>query len=72
MKSDHMLMILEKPLTRVLPELHEELNDNSNNNGNNNIINNNDNHNELITNRALYAKWKSDGLRKMKVCSSDL
>ena len=32
LKSDHMLMILEKPLTRVLPELHEELNDNSENN----------------------------------------
>ena len=34
LKSDHMLMILEKPLTRVLPELHEELNDNSNSNNN--------------------------------------
>jgi len=32
LKSDHMLMILEKPLTRILPELHEELNDNSENN----------------------------------------
>ena len=31
LKSDHMLMILEKPLTRILPELHEELNDNSEN-----------------------------------------
>tara|TARA_B100000424_G_scaffold105607_1_gene79513 strand:- start:1622 stop:2674 length:1053 start_codon:yes stop_codon:yes gene_type:complete len=33
LKSDHMLMVLEKPLTRVLPELHEELNDNNDNNG---------------------------------------
>ena len=32
LKSDHMLMILEKPLTRILPELHEELTDNNDSN----------------------------------------
>ncbi len=39
LKSDHMLMILEKPLTRILPELHEELNDNNENNNNFSIKN---------------------------------
>ena len=34
LKSDHMLMVLEKPLTRVLPELHEELNDSNDTNNN--------------------------------------
>ena len=27
LKSEHMLLVLDKPLTRVLPELHEELTD---------------------------------------------
>jgi len=27
LKSEHMLLVLEKPLTRILPELHEELTD---------------------------------------------
>lgn len=34
LNSDHMLMVLEKPLTRVLPELHEELNDSNDTNNN--------------------------------------
>ena len=29
MKSEHMLLILEKPLTRILPELHEDMDENS-------------------------------------------
>ncbi len=29
MKSEHMLLILEKPLTRILPELHEDIDDSS-------------------------------------------
>ena len=32
LKSDHMLLILEKPLTRILPELHEDLDETNNNN----------------------------------------
>ena len=31
MKSDHMLLILEKPLTRILPELHEDLDETNKN-----------------------------------------
>ena len=30
MKSEHMLLILEKPLTRILPELHEDLEESNN------------------------------------------
>ena len=29
MKSEHMLLILEKPLTRILPELNEDIDDSS-------------------------------------------
>ena len=29
LKSEHMLLIIEKPLTRILPELHEDTDDNS-------------------------------------------
>ena len=34
LKNDHLLMVIDKPLTRILPELHEE---------NNNFLNNNNN-----------------------------
>lgn len=37
MKSDHMLLILEKPLTRILPELHEDLEESSNFNSGSNM-----------------------------------
>tara|TARA_B100001093_G_scaffold158987_2_gene151453 strand:- start:7622 stop:8686 length:1065 start_codon:yes stop_codon:yes gene_type:complete len=37
MKSEHMLLILEKPLTRILPELHEDLEDSNNFNTGNNM-----------------------------------
>lgn len=37
LKSEHMLLVLEKPLTRVLPELHED----SDNSNINNSLNNN-------------------------------
>jgi len=30
LKSEHMLLVIEKPLTRILPELHEETDDSSN------------------------------------------
>ena len=29
MKSEHMLLVLEKPLTRILPELHEDMDENT-------------------------------------------
>lgn len=34
LKSEHMLLVLEKPLTRILPELHEELTDSNDMNKN--------------------------------------
>lgn len=37
MKSEHMLLILEKPLTRILPELHEDLEESSNFNSGSNM-----------------------------------
>ena len=37
MKSEHMLLILEKPLTRILPELHEDLEESNNFSSGNNM-----------------------------------
>ena len=39
LKSDHMLLVIDKPMTRILPELHEENEDFMNNYNSNNVNN---------------------------------
>ena len=34
--NNSLLLVIDKPLTRVMPELHEDTNDNTSNNNNNN------------------------------------
>ena len=51
LKNERLLLIIDKPLIRQIPELHEDTNYNYNNNYNNN--NNNYNNNNNINNNNL-------------------